>query len=716
MPGISFRTFLPLLAFTVLAAGAANLSAQTAQTSDPLDPVVVTGSPAGEERHRSPATVTVIDQEQIRTTNASSMTDLLSAAGALFLSEWTPGQTSINLRGGFSDGQGKDFKGQVMVLMNGRRAGTANLSKLSPGQVERIEIMRGPNSVMYGSQAIGGIINIILKNGRNTSGGLVDVRGGSSGLFQGHAEYGTPIGPSESVSLFFGADWGRKNDYHAGKDGGKEKNTGWTRKGGMADLDWRIDGTNTLHLNVRSDGIYDTGFRGSSANYFAKESRSNHSADLEWIYDPPGAAFEFVLHNYLVYDVDDFRWASPNSARTSKDFNTRKLSIAGAKFMPVWHVTSSNDLRFGIDFEKSTLRTGRLRVMIDGTPAGTPPQDMNQTESVLAFYIEDTARILDDRLTVRAGFRHTMGRLRLDDTPFTALENVTMRYRHTTWSAGLNFAVNDMLSLRAGAASGFRSPTASELGGWTSFLNSNTRTYGNSSVKPESNIMYEIGAYAYDTGWFGDLALFRNVVKNRIVADPMPGSPADSQYHNRDGSFITTGMELNGRVNVDELTDMGNFKLAFGLFATYNFVMKDEYNRDHINTDKIDRMYKYQASVFTQFGGTGSVPWLARITGILHGPLWHNTEEALLIPYYRPQRQHAIRKKSYWLVNLYGEAAVHDNISVYAGVNNVFNKNYHPVFIALDDGNTYLNPGSTNGGTGTSSPGAEFYVGARFTF
>ncbi|MDR3152753.1 MAG: TonB-dependent receptor plug domain-containing protein, partial [Deltaproteobacteria bacterium] len=240
MSGDRIRTFRPhflaaCAAALALLAPPGPAAAQDDRQASALDPVVVTMAPEGEPRHKSTATVMVIDQEQIRAANAASMTDLVSAAAGAFLSEWTPGQTSVNIRGGAGDGQGRDFRSQIMVLMNGRRAGTTNLSKLSPSDVQRVEIMRGPNSVMYGSQAIGGIINIILKSGRSTSGGLVDVRAGSAGLVQGHAEYARTFGESERLALYFGGHWGRKDDYRAGKGGGKEINTAWTRKGGMAD-------------------------------------------------------------------------------------------------------------------------------------------------------------------------------------------------------------------------------------------------------------------------------------------------------------------------------------------------------------------------------------------------------------------------------------------------------------------------------------------------
>ncbi|MDR2611839.1 MAG: TonB-dependent receptor [Deltaproteobacteria bacterium] len=710
----------PILAL-LLSATALHAQGVT-QASSPLDPVVVTAAPQGEQRHKSTATVVVIDQEQINAAGVTSLTDLIATTAGAFFSEWTPAQTSINIRGGLTDGQGKDFKGHIMVLMNGRRAGTANISKLSPNEVERVEIMRGPNSVMYGSQAIGGIVNIILKSGRTSDGGLVDVRGGSGSLVQGHLEYARTLGASEDFAFFVGGDWGHKSDYHAGKGGGKEINTAWTRKGGLIDLDWKVNESNTFQLTARSDGIYNTGFRGSGANYFTREDRSNHSLDLVWELRPSEFPLDLDVHGYMVLDIDHFKWGSPLTTNFDQDFNKRKLSIAGIRLQPVWHVTDYNDLRFGIDYEFSTLRSNRFRRnRTTGEVQVIEPQDYNQTEKILAFYIEDTLRLLDDRLTIRAGARHTTGWLSSDNTP-GALDQLLSsdKYTHLTWSAGLNFAVTDSVSLRAGAATGFRSPVASEKTGYMTPLNApTTKIYGNPDVKPETNIMLEAGLYAFSTGWFADLAVFRNEIKDRIGYQTIPGS-ADSKYQNNPGKIVVSGVELSGRVNVDELADMGDWRLAFGLYGSYNFKMEDEAKTRRLvqgsNSNKVERMYQYQGSVFAQLGRAGSVPWSARITGVLRGPVWYNTEEGLLIPNFRPTRQWTLRKAAYWVFNFYGEASVTDSFTVYGGVNNILNKNHHPLFFALDNGGINLASTSSNGGLGTSAPGTEFFLGVKYAF
>jgi len=696
-----------------------------AQTSGDmtLDTLVVTGRLEGEERSKSPATIWVIDEEKIKKSNAASLTDLLASSAAGFFSEWTPGQTSINIRGGASDGQGKDFKGQVMVLINGRRAGTANLSKLSPNEVKRVEIMRGPASVMYGSQAIGGIINIIMKDGRNTEGGRIDARIGSAGLRQTHAEWAKAWGEEEAVATYLGGTWGRKDDYKGGKGAGTQINTQWQRYGGLGNVDWRINDSNDVSLMLRSDGIYDVGFRGSGANRYAKDDRINQSIDLSWNFDPAELPFKWNLHSYMVYDEDYFKWASPRAnPGTSKDYNKRKLYIMGLKFQPTINLGQHNDLMLGVDLEHSKLRSDRERLGLAGNPLPVNPQDLNQTEKVFAFYAEDTQRLFSDRLTLRAGVRYTRGETSVDSTPNLANQVLaTESYDKTTWSVGANWAAADFLSFRAGVATGFRAPTATEMSGQVSFLNSPGEvTYGNKDISPETNRQYELGMFLHGPGWLADFAFYHNEIKDRILSRRL--SPTESKYVNNDGRILVTGLEFDGRLNIDDLTDLGDWQLSFGLNGTYNFKMKDESRaRDaSVGGDraKVDRMYKYQGAFYTQVGQGGDVcnPWSVRLTGILRGPVYYDTEEGLKRPQFEPVGGKFVHRKSAFMVwNLNGELNLNDSWAAYAGVNNLFNKNQHPLFIAIDDGTEYLsNP--NDGGYGTSMPGREFYVGLRYSF
>ncbi len=158
--------------------------------------ITATGRP--EPISRLVGTVQVIHQDRIAKSTARSVTELLNENAVGFMSEWTPGQTSINIRGAATEGQGRDFKSQVLVLINGHRAGTANISKLSTADIERIEIVRGPSSVIYGSQNMGGVISIILKTGLTAPGNVVQADAGSWNLLEGKAASG---------GLYKGFDW-----------------------------------------------------------------------------------------------------------------------------------------------------------------------------------------------------------------------------------------------------------------------------------------------------------------------------------------------------------------------------------------------------------------------------------------------------------------------------------------------------------------------------
>ena len=83
--------------------------------------VTATGYPTPVSQIAS--TIQVITQDNIAHSTAKSVADLLAQNAVGFMSQWTAGQTSINIRGGATEGQGRDFKSQVLVLINGHRAG-----------------------------------------------------------------------------------------------------------------------------------------------------------------------------------------------------------------------------------------------------------------------------------------------------------------------------------------------------------------------------------------------------------------------------------------------------------------------------------------------------------------------------------------------------------------------------------------------------------------
>jgi iron complex outermembrane receptor protein len=168
--------------------------AQSTETTDEdettaLEEVVVTGSRIKRSEIEGPAPVTVITAEQIEreghATVYDALTTLTQAGGAfqneLFQNGFTPNANVLNLRG--------LGPGRVLVLINGRRAADyplpyngqsnfVNLSSVPAAAVERIEVLAGGASAIYGSDAVAGVINIVLKT--NFEGDVATARFGTT--------------------------------------------------------------------------------------------------------------------------------------------------------------------------------------------------------------------------------------------------------------------------------------------------------------------------------------------------------------------------------------------------------------------------------------------------------------------------------------------------------------------------------------------------------
>ncbi len=158
---LSLRPLSAVLLHALLLTTAA---ARAAPGVDPVNTVQVIGTRAPTALSRVVADVVVIDRERIRASSADSVEDLLRREGGMQLSRnGGAGQSaSILIRGSGAS--------NTLVLIDGVRVGSATLGQtdlaaISLAQVDRIEIMRGPGSSLYGADAIGGVVNIVTRRG-----------------------------------------------------------------------------------------------------------------------------------------------------------------------------------------------------------------------------------------------------------------------------------------------------------------------------------------------------------------------------------------------------------------------------------------------------------------------------------------------------------------------------------------------------------------------
>jgi len=155
---IRYVLFICLL-MTTLSLSSAFADATT--DSIRLDDMVVTATRSENSAFATPVTISVVDQQEIQEQNATTFTDLLDGVAGVTLSGAGPWETTPTIRGMGTN--------RVLVLFDGDRetnlwAGRAPLTPfIDSSDIDRIEVVKGPSSVLYGSDALGGVINVITK-------------------------------------------------------------------------------------------------------------------------------------------------------------------------------------------------------------------------------------------------------------------------------------------------------------------------------------------------------------------------------------------------------------------------------------------------------------------------------------------------------------------------------------------------------------------------
>lgn len=203
-----------------------------------------------EKLSEAAAAVFVITQEDIRHSGATSIPELLRMAPGVQVARIDANKWAIAIRG--FNGR---FSNQLLVLMDGRSIYTPFFSGVfwdvqdtMLEDIERIEVIRGPGSTLWGANALNGVINIITKRASDTLGGLITTGGGTSEKGFGSVRYGGKIG-SDSYLRVYSKYFNR--DAFVDSSGNKTADDWWmVRSGFRADLFPYSDNSFTLQGDV----------------------------------------------------------------------------------------------------------------------------------------------------------------------------------------------------------------------------------------------------------------------------------------------------------------------------------------------------------------------------------------------------------------------------------------------------------------------------------
>ncbi len=489
------RAALGGLALSSLAAAPA-LRAQPVPRPIAAD-VVVAAEAVPEPAATLGAAATVIDAAEIDRSKTTTLLDLLRTVPGLdVVQSGAPGAvTSLFLRGTSST--------QTLVLVDGVPLnspyfGGTDLSSLSTANVERVEVVRGPFSALYGSEAIGGVVQIFTR--RSSEEGVH----GHGSFALGNSDGREGLGEIRFLEGVLSGTFGFRRTLFTGNQV-NEFFSGTTLSGALAA---QLGEGATAGLVVRRE-TGRTGIPSDGANPTPERSTSGETTTLE-IPLSLSLSKNLSLSASVRYARDRPEYADPADpffTWSSTDARRAGARVAASGTLGVHRLSA------GVDWERTEVSNeSNLGVALDGA-----------TSRTFALFAEDRVALAGEKLVATAG-------LRWDD--HSAFGSAVSPRASVAWH------VLPTLKLRAAGGAAFRAPSLGEL--YYPFT-------GNPGLEPERSTGWEIGAeQAVAAGVVLEVTGFWNDVRDLIEYD------AQTFRNENVGRARTRGAEVAVRTAVGE--------------------------------------------------------------------------------------------------------------------------------------------------------------------
>lgn len=541
-----FVAGLSLLALSVAQASEVDPALQLADT-------VITGTGFEVASLMSPGSITRLGEEQIRRRSVADVAELFRGIPGVVLSDSdTPGMKRISIRGESSRRVTIRIDGQTMT--DHTDYGTPLL--IDPAMIERVEVVRGPSSVINGSNAIGGVVNIITRRGSDVP--LEAYLGG--GYYSGTQGYRSNAGLAGTVGDF---------DYRLSLSRSEHGERRTRGHGELANSGYDNESA-ALHLGYRQANHY-TAF---------KAERFDMSAGT-WVEPAPGASFQLDFprrdqQRYaLFHEITDLNpvvkklsanayWRTVDREFTNS-ISTRvpPLQISsdslddqrtrGLGLQAELELFAGQTTLLGVDYMDDELDSDKLSTTTVTTPLGqvntvTTAQQKSDQQTLSAF-LQQEWKLAED-WTAYLGGRYYRVESELErSTERAAVESNDER---VLGSLGLVYSPEAHWALRANLAQGYSYPNLNQL--YSVVTASNRVHYGNPDLKPERARVLELG-WRYEVPKVtADVVLFHTIAsdyidRQRITATPDGYQPPTNarleqwQYINVNEAK-TTGLEL----------------------------------------------------------------------------------------------------------------------------------------------------------------------------
>ncbi|MEK6665309.1 MAG: TonB-dependent receptor [candidate division NC10 bacterium] len=509
-----------------------------------LEPVVVTATKVETPQERLGVSVTVITEDEIRAQNHIRIEEVLrQVPGVEVRRSGTFGkETTISVRGVGAN--------RVQVLVDGMRVkqstqGIVDFSDLSLDSIERIEVIRGPQSTLHGADAIGGVIHVITKKGMGPPAGALSFEGGSHQTFREQAAFQGARGP---LSLSLSASRLDSRGQERTFDNDDSDQSAFAGRLDAA-FPWAATGTVTGRYAKSTTDVANQGF--FPFNRDPDSQQQNELSLFTLRYDQKllpwwevAARMGQLWHNSGFQDVAH----APGDFGSISQVNNRRREF---ELLSTWHVATVNSLTLGLEHRNERARN-----------RGTFREEVNTR----SLFLQDELRLFD-RLFLGAG-------VRFEDSDAFGGE----------WTPRLSLAVplkETGTKLRGGYGKGFRAPTLNDL-----FFPDTTGfcpPFGNVNLQPERSKSWEAGAD--QRFWQNRVRMgftyFRNTFKDLIAFPEIPGT------------FCNQATNL-GRARTEGLEFGTEFEPLDWLLFSVNYTFTDTESDDGVVRQELPRVPRHR--------------------------------------------------------------------------------------------------------------------------
>jgi outer membrane receptor for ferrienterochelin and colicins len=499
------------------------------------EPVIVTANKRGQSMQDVPVSVSTMDAASIARRNIVTLDDALRFVPGVNLTEW-----QVNIRGssGYSRGAGS----RVLLLVDGipfttGDTGELNFESFPAGQVERVEVVKGAGSALYGSSALGGVINVITKRIPDQPETRIRTYGGFySGPSYSNWDWGggTRFLDGQSFShsrtfedaglLVFGSrasdDGFRQNDY-------RRRYNGYVKAYfNLSSYDALTTTFSILHQN-RGSFLYWKDIAHALVPPDVQQGDIVKSTRFFW-----SGLYTHTFSSAFIYAVKAMWYHNKWDDTIDTLTNSSRSDVLRAEIQTTWSPSTTNVATFGIEGS-----TDNVNADLFGKRSGYGA----------ALYAQDEFEIIP-------ALKATIG-ARFDLSDMDSLESTSQ----INPKLGLVYFPIEGMAVRASSGRGFRAPAVAEA--FTNTAISGLPIIPNPNLKPERSWTYEIGASQTigSSAWF-DLAFFQSDFDGLIESGFT--AQLQGQFRNVTKARIQ-GMEASARFAM-----LGN-ALLFDLGYTY---------------------------------------------------------------------------------------------------------------------------------------------------